>query len=137
MRAWTSAEEGRYTSTQGEGWTPLSRLRETETTSRVVAYIKDEGVSPTATFKARGMAVAVSRAKELGFRLLAVPSAGNAGVALAAYASAAGLQALVASPRDTPPALLREIVSRGARCFLVRGHLEGALPSGGEEDHGL
>ncbi len=89
-------------------------------------YLKDEGVSPTATFKARGMALAVSMAKQLGLHKLAVPSAGNAGVALAAYASAAGLEALVVAPEDTPPILLREIQARGAKCFLVGGPIDEA-----------
>ncbi len=90
-------------------------------THGVVGYLKDEGVSPTATFKARGMSVAVSMARKLGVDKIAVPSAGNAGVALAAYAAAAGLDALVVAPVDTPPVLLREIISRGARCFLISG----------------
>jgi threonine synthase len=89
-------------------------------------FLKDEGVSPTGTFKARGMAVAVSKASELGIRKLAVPSAGNAGVALAAYAAAAGSQALVVAPHDTPPTLLREIVARGALCFLAGGTIDEA-----------
>lgn len=110
--------------TLGEGWTPLRRIRSDHPGVKgVEAYIKDEGVSPTGTFKARGMAVAVSMAAALGNDRLVVPSAGNAGVALAAYATAAGLEALVVAPRDTPQVLLRETIRRGARCILVRGDL--------------
>ncbi|MEE9236189.1 MAG: threonine synthase [Thermoplasmata archaeon] len=111
----------------GEGATPLRRLRGGgEVVPGAVTYIKDESLSPTATFKARGMTVAVSMARELGHERLAVPSAGNAGVALAAYAAAAGLEALVVAPQDTPAILLREIMARGAKCLLVRGLLEEA-----------
>ncbi len=108
----------------GEGGTPLRPLE----VGGVTLYVKDEGRSPTSTFKARGMAVAVSMARQLGWRRLVVPSAGNAGVALAAYARAAGLEALVLAPRDTPPLLLRAIVNEGATCFLIPGLLDAAGP---------
>lgn len=110
----------------GEGGTPLRRMRDVE--AGAASYLKDEGRSPTATFKARGMAVAVSMARQLGHERLVVPSAGNAGVALAAYASAAGLEALVLAPEDTPPPLLREIGRRGGLCLLVPGTLDRAGP---------
>src|SRR5207247_10142572 len=84
-------------------------------------FVKDESANPTGTFKARGMAVAVSRAREFGLARLSVPSAGNAGAALAAYAAKAGLQALVVSPKDTPLPILQETVLFGARLFLVDG----------------
>jgi len=87
----------------GEGFTPLlhaKRLGATIGADQV--YIKDESQNPTQSFKARGMAVAVSMALELGATKLAVPSAGNAGGALAAYAARAGLEAHVFMPRDTP-----------------------------------
>jgi len=106
----------------GEGWTPLLR------TDRLGAqvglerlYIKDEGVNPTASFKARGMAVAVSRAKELGARKLAVPSAGNAAGALAAYAARGGLEAHIFMPVDTPRANVVECEQTGAHVTLMKG----------------
>jgi threonine synthase len=108
--------------TLGEGGTPLLQCPAIERTvgvSRV--FVKDESANPTGTFKARGMAVAVSRAKELGLRRLAVPSAGNAGSALAAFAAKAGMEALVVAPKDTPLSILQETVLFGARLFLVDG----------------
>lgn len=111
--------------TLGEGGTPLRPLEEG---TGPTLYVKDEGQSPTATFKARGMAVAVSMARRLQRRRLVVPSAGNAGVALAAYARAAGLEALVLAPQDTPPLLLQAIVREGATCLLLPGLLDTAGP---------
>jgi threonine synthase len=108
--------------TLGEGWTPLvhaHRLGEQLGMRRL--YIKDESLNPTASFKARGMAVAVSMAKELGARKLAVPSAGNAGGALAAYAAKAGLEAYVFMPRDVPQANLLECQQVGAKVTLIDG----------------
>jgi threonine synthase len=84
-------------------------------------FVKEEAANPTGTFKARGMAVAVSRARELGLKRLAVPSAGNAGSALAAYAAKAGLEALVVAPKDTPLSIVQETVLFGARLFFVDG----------------
>lgn len=84
-------------------------------------WIKDEGLNPAASFKARGMAVAVSMAKSLGARKLAVPSAGNAGGALAAYAAKAGLEAHVFMPRDTPRACIVECQNHGADVRLIDG----------------
>src|SRR5689334_24663619 len=96
----------------GEGWTPL--LRANNLGARVgikELYIKDESQNPTQSFKARGMATAVSMAKELGVTKLAVPSAGNAAGALAAYAARAGLEAFIFMPRDTPRARSEEHTS--------------------------
>jgi threonine synthase len=84
-------------------------------------YIKDESSNPTASFKARGMAVAVSMAKELGVQKLAVPSAGNAASALAAYAATAGLEAHIFMPKDVPLANLIECRQLGAQVTLVDG----------------
>lgn len=106
----------------GEGWTPLlhaQRLGRQLGLSRL--YIKDEALNPTASFKARGMAVAVSMAKELGVKKLAVPSAGNAAGALAAYAARAGLEAHIFMPRDVPLANRLECQYYGARVTLVDG----------------
>jgi threonine synthase len=106
----------------GEGGTPL--LRATRFGGELGLrnlWIKDESQNPTQSFKARGMAVAVSMAKYLGATKLAVPSAGNAGGALAAYAARAGLEAHIFMPRDTPPANIIECRELGARVALVDG----------------
>jgi threonine synthase len=83
--------------------------------------VKDEGINPTGSFKARGMSVAVSRAFELGARRLATPSAGNAGSAMSAYAARAGLAAYVFMPEDAPPANQSLAVAYGAHLYRVRG----------------
>lgn len=108
--------------TLGEGWTPLLKADRLSTALGLPnLYIKEESVNPTASFKARGMAVAVSRAKELGARELAVGTAGNAGSALAAYTAAAGMVAHVAMPKDTPKANVAECQALGADLTLVDG----------------
>jgi threonine synthase len=108
--------------TLGEGWTPLMHARRLgEQLGMQHLYLKDESLNPTASFKARGMAVAVSMAKELGVCKLAVPSAGNAAGALAAYAARAGLEAYIFMPRDVPPANLIECQQFGAKVTLVDG----------------
>ncbi len=106
----------------GEGWTPL--LRATRLGRRVGVpdlFIKDESQNPTQSFKARGMATAVSMAKELGVKKLAVPSAGNAAGALAAYAARAGLKSYIFMPRDTPRANVVECQQTGAHVTLMDG----------------
>jgi len=106
----------------GEGFTPLldaPRLADALGLERV--WIKDEGQNPTASFKARGLAMAVARAWELGVTEVAIPSAGNAGGATAAYAAAAGLRAHVVVPKDTPRPILEEIEALGAELELVDG----------------
>ena len=108
--------------TLGEGWTPL--IHATHLGNQLgmsQLYIKDESLNPTASFKARGMAVAVSMAKELGVIKLAVPSAGNAASALAAYAAQAGLEAYIFMPRDVPLANRIECQQYGAHVSLVDG----------------
>ena len=108
--------------TLGEGWTPLVRAsRLGERLGLRELYIKDESQNPTQSFKARGMAAAVSMAKELGARKLAVPSAGNAAGALAAYAARAGLEAFIFMPRDTPRANVVECEQTGAHVTLIDG----------------
>ena len=102
--------------TLGEGYTPLVRLSER-------LLLKDDGLIPTGTFKARGMAVAVSKAKELGLKKLAVPTAGNAGAALACYAARAGLSAKVFMPRETPPSMVKECRAYGAEVVQVEGNI--------------
>ena len=103
----------------GEGGTPL--LRAARFGGDVDLWVKDESQNPTQSFKARGMAVAVSMAKHLGATRLAVPSAGNAGGALAAYAARAGLEAHIFMPRDTPRANIIECRELGAGVTLVDG----------------
>jgi threonine synthase len=106
----------------GEGWTPLLRARRLgERLGMTDLFIKDEGQNPTQSFKARGMTAAVSMAKELGARKLAVPSAGNAAGALAAYAARAGLEAHIFMPRDTPRANVVECEQTGAHVTLMDG----------------
>jgi len=103
----------------GEGGTPL--LRATKFADDVDLWIKDESLNPTQSFKARGMSVAVSMAKHLGATKLAVPSAGNAGGALAAYAARAGIEAHIFMPRDTPRANIIECRELGAHVTLIDG----------------
>ena len=106
----------------GEGWTPLLRAgRLGAQLGLGELYIKDESQNPTQSFKARGMTAAVSMAKELGARKLAVPSAGNAAGALAAYAARAGLSAYIFMPRDTPRANIVECEQTGAHVELMDG----------------
>ena len=110
--------------TLGEGGTPLLRV------DRLAAmhgfarlWVKDEGVNPTGSFKARGLAAAVTRAAAAGARRFVVPTAGNAGIALAAYAARAGVRARVYAPRDTPPTIIAQIRSFGAELQLLDGHI--------------
>ncbi len=106
----------------GEGWTPLLQTR------RLGAHlgadnlwVKDEGLNPTGSFKARGLSCAISMCNELGIRKLAIPSAGNAASALAAYAAAAGLESHIFMPRDVPQANYLECKAYGANVTLVDG----------------
>jgi threonine synthase len=105
----------------GEGGTPLLRASRSCGTGDLDLWIKDESLNPTQSFKARGMTVAVSMAKYLGATKLAVPSAGNAGGALAAYAARAGLEAHIFMPRDTPRANIVECRELGAEVTLIDG----------------
>src|SRR5271163_1618639 len=102
--------------TLGEGWTPMLRSKRYPK-----VYLKEEGSNPTGTFKARGLALAVTMARHYGLRKLAVPSAGNAAGALAAYAAAAGIEAHIFMPRDVPFANYVEAVAYGAKVTLVDG----------------
>ena len=110
--------------TLGEGMTPLlplRRLGERLGVSRLL--MKDEGTIPTGSFKARGAAVGVSRAAELGVRGIAMPTNGNAGAAWAQYAARAGLRALIAMPERAPAICRGEVAAAGAELYLVRGHI--------------
>jgi len=107
----------------GEGWTPLlnaERLAESLPIN-LNLYIKDEGQNPTQSFKARGMTAAISMAKELGVKKVAVPSAGNAAGAMAAYAARAGMEAHIFMPSDTPVANVIECRQTGASVTLIDG----------------
>jgi threonine synthase len=108
--------------TLGEGMTPLFKAeRLGKQLGLPHLYIKDESLNPTASFKARGMTVAVSIAKVLGAKKLAVPSAGNAAGALAAYAAKAELEAFIFMPKDTPKANIIECQQTGANVTLMDG----------------
>lgn len=102
--------------TLGEGWTPILRSRRF-----AHLYLKEEATNPTGTFKARGMAMAVSMARHYGLKKLAAPSAGNAAGALAAYTAAAGIEAHIFMPKDVPLANYLEGVAYGANVTLVDG----------------
>lgn len=108
--------------TRQEGWTPLIHA---EVLGREMGannlWIKDEGLNPTGSFKARGLSCAVTMAKKLGVGKLAIPSAGNAASALAAYAAAAGLEAHIFMPRDVPQSNFIECKAFGAHVTLVDG----------------
>src|SRR5213595_2458569 len=123
-REWLPLADGEAPVTLGEGGTPLLAV------PRVAAKhgfrelrVKEEGANPTGSFKARGLAAAVTRAALAGAQRLVVPTAGNAGVALAAYAARAGLAARVYAPATTPPAILGQIRSFGGDLALVDGHI--------------
>ncbi len=125
--------------TLGEGMTPLIRTRRLG--ARLGAqnlWIKDEGLNPTGSFKARGLACAVSMAVELGVRKMAIPSAGNAASALAAYAAAAGIEAHIFMPRDVPQANYIECQAFGAYVTLVDGLISDCakLVAAGAAEHG-
>ena len=106
----------------GEGWTPLIRAQRLGT--RIGAsdlWVKDEGLNPTGSFKARGLSCAISMCSELGVEKAAIPSAGNAAGAMAAYAAAAGIEAHIFMPRDVPQANYIECKASGAKVTLVDG----------------
>lgn len=118
----------------GEGDTPLLPLprlgRELGLSN---LYVKDESNNPTGSFKARGLAAAVSKAKELGVEKVIIPTAGNAGGAMAAYAARAGLKAHVFMPKDTPFANIEETRMAGAEVVLVEGLISDAAGMAGEK----
>jgi threonine synthase len=124
----------------GEGWTPLlpaERLAE-KLPVKLDLLIKDEAQNPTQSFKARGMATAVSMANQLGVKKVAVPSAGNAAGALAAYAARAGIEAHIFMPADTPQANVVECRQTGARVTLVDGLITdcGKIVAARKDDEG-
>ena len=144
----------------GEGMTPLLKARRTG--ARIGSselLVKDEGLNPTGSFKARGLSCAISMCVELGIERVAIPSAGNAASALAAYAAAAGIEAHIFMPADVPQANFIECKAYGADVTLVDGLIsdcarivaerrperglvryldaQRALSHRGQKDHGL
>jgi threonine synthase len=118
----------------GEGDTPLLSLPHLENEVRLHhLYVKDESSNPTGSFKARGLAAAISKAKELGIQKVIIPTAGNAGGALAAYAARAGLRAHIFMPKDTPFANIEESRIAGAEITLVDGLINDAAGMAGEK----
>ena len=126
--------------TLGEGYTPLMlTTRLGEALGMESLYIKDEGVNPTGSFKARGLSAAVSMAHQLGQMKLTMPSAGNAAGAMAAYAAKAGMEAHVFMPEDAPLANQIECVAYGANLNLIKGFITdaGKLSAEAADKHGL
>ena len=123
-REWLPLADGEAPVSLGEGGTPLVELRRlgAKYGLRELA-LKDEGTNPTGSFKARGLSAAVTRAVRGGAQRLVVPTAGNAGIALAAYAARAGASARVYAPGSTPPTILAQIRAFGAELVLVDGHI--------------
>jgi threonine synthase len=124
FREWLPLRDGEHPVSLGEGGTPLLKV------ARVGAahgfadiLVKEEGVNPTGSFKARGLAAAVTRAVAAGARRFVVPTAGNAGVALAAYAARAGVNARVYAPASTPATILGQIRGFGGDLQLLPGHI--------------
>lgn len=125
--------------TLGEGFTPLLDAGRLASELKVEKlWIKDEGQNPTGSFKARGLVMAIARARELGVREVAIPSAGNAGSATAAYAAAAGMTAHVVVPSDTPRVIIEEMRALGADVALIDGLITDAAVrvSEGVKQHG-
>jgi threonine synthase len=111
----------------GEGWTPLMPMKNEGASAGLPnLFLKEEGLNPTGSFKARGLSMAVSRAKELGIADACIPTAGNAGGALAAYGAAAGIGCHVFLPSDTPRVNVQEVKFFGADCTLVDGLISDA-----------
>jgi threonine synthase len=119
--------------TLGEGWTPMLASKRYPG-----VFLKEEGANPTGTFKARGLALAVTMARHYGLRKLAVPSAGNAAGALAAYAAAADIAAHIFMPRDVPFANYVEAIAYGANVTLVNGLISdcGRIVAGKKSEEG-
>ena len=123
----------------GEGMTPLLPLKKLGPQLDMSnLYLKDEGIIPTGTFKARGAALGVSRAKELGVKVLAMPTNGNAGAAWAVYCASAGIEAVIVMPEDAPPIPRGECAIAGASLYLVKGLISdaGKIVAQAVADHG-
>ena len=125
--------------TLGEGWTPLTHVpRLGKAVGVPDLWVKDEGIVPTGSFKARGLSMAVSKAKELGVQRLALPSAGNAAGAMTAYGARAGMESYVFMPVDAPMVNKVECQVVGAKVILVRGLISdcGRLVAQGSDEMG-
>ena len=125
--------------TLGEGWTPLTPTKRLgDRLGLRNLWIKDEGIIPTGSFKARGLSVAISKAKELGIRKVAIPSAGNAAGAVAAYGARAGMEVYVFMPEDVPRVNIVECQVTGANVNLVKGLITdaGRIMASKESDMG-
>jgi len=125
----------------GEVITPLIKLKNSVSYTKLdkgSVLVKDEGRLPTGSFKARGLCMAVSMAKQFNLKHLAIPTNGNAGAAMAAYASQAGIKSTVFCPEDTPDINIREIQSLGAETYLVNGLINdcGKIVGEGKEEVG-
>ncbi len=113
--------------TLGEGFTPVTRIvRIGESLGLKQLFVKDDGLIPTGTFKARGMTTAISKVKELGIKKVALASAGNAGGAAATYSARAGIECWVFMPRDAPETTIKECYEMGAYVYLVEGLISDA-----------
>ena len=126
--------------TLGEGFTPIFEARRLGAALGCAnLLVKDEGVNPTASFKARGLSAAVSKAKELGISKITMPSAGNAAGAMTAYAAKAGIDAFVFMPKDAPEANRKEVVITGGDLTLIDGLISdaGALSRARAAEEGL
>jgi threonine synthase len=123
--------------TLGEGATPLLPVAWLSAELGAEVWLKDEGLNPTGSFTARGAAVGVAQAKALGATTLALPTAGNAGAAWAAYGARAGLPVVVAMPKDAPALTQREVALYGAQLHLVDGLISdaGAWVAEGVREH--
>ncbi len=117
-------ENGKNIVSLGEGFTPIHKLELDFGVKNL--YMKDDGIIPTGTFKARGMSMAISKAKELGIERIAMPSAGNAAGAAATYGARAGMETFVVMPADAPFTCKLESYMAGARVYLVKGLISDA-----------
>ena len=123
-REWMPLAPDEKPVTLGEGCTPLLRAPSLERgTGVATVWIKDEGQNPCGSFKARGLSAAVTRATHAGAKSFVIPTAGNAGVALAAYGQRAGAEVRVYAPRSTPPRIVEQIELFGADLHLLDGHI--------------
>lgn len=124
FRPFLPIAEGEDPITLGEGDTPLLRLPRTARRLGVHRlWVKDEGANPTGSFKARGLSAAITRAAAAGAERFVLPTAGNAGVAAAAYGARAGIPVRVFAPRTTPPTILSQILAYGGDLVLLDGHI--------------
>lgn len=124
FRSFLPLAPGEQPVTLGEGDTPLLHVpRAGERLGFTNLWVKDEGINPTGSFKARGLSAAVTRAVAAGARRVVLPTAGNAGVAAAAYGARAGAQVRVYAPRETPATILAQIRAFGADLVLLDGHI--------------